>query len=65
VQLICLTVRKGNDAWHWQERFGHLHFKALHQLGKESMVRSMPVIQHPDQVCDTYVMTKQRWRPFP
>jgi hypothetical protein len=60
VQPICLVMMKGNDAWHWQEWFGHLHFKALHQLDKESLVRGMPMIQHPEQVCDTYVMTKQR-----
>jgi hypothetical protein len=29
------------------------------------MVRGMPVIKHPEQVCDTYVTTKQRRCPFP
>jgi hypothetical protein len=59
-QPICLAARKGNDTWCWQERFGHLHFEALHQLGKESMVHGMLVLQHPEQVSDTYVTTKQR-----
>jgi hypothetical protein len=49
----------------WHERFGHLHFEALHQLSKQAMVRGMSVIKHAEQVCDTYVTTKQHRRPFP
>jgi hypothetical protein len=64
-QPICLAARKGDDAWHWHERFTHLHFEALHQLGKDSMVHGMPVIKHPEQFCDTCVTTKQRLHPFP
>jgi transposase InsO family protein len=29
------------------------------------MVRGMPVIKHPEQVCDTCVTTNQRQHPFP
>jgi hypothetical protein len=58
-QPLCLAARKDDDdAWRRHERFGHLHFKALHQLGKQAMVRGMLVIKHAEQVCDTCVMTK-------
>jgi hypothetical protein len=63
-QPICLATRKGDNAWRWHERFGHLHFKVLHQLGKDSMVHGMPVIKHPEQVCDTCITMKHRWCPF-
>jgi len=29
------------------------------------MARGLPVIKHAEQICDTYVVTKQRRRPFP
>ena len=29
-QPLCLAARKDDDAWRWHERFGHLHFEALH-----------------------------------
>ena len=62
---LCLAVRKDDDAWRWHERFGHLHFEALHKLGKEAMVCGMPVIKHIEQLYDTCVTTKQRRRLFP
>jgi hypothetical protein len=64
-QPLCLAARKDDDAWCWHEWFGHLHLEALHQLGKQAMVRGMPVIKHAEQVCDTCVTTKQRRCPFP
>ena len=30
VKPLCLVMRKNDDAWHWHERFGHLHFEAQH-----------------------------------
>jgi hypothetical protein len=65
VQPVCLTARKDDDAWRWHERLGHVHFDALHRLGKEEMARDIPVIKHAAQVCDTCVTTKMRRRPFP
>jgi hypothetical protein len=42
VQPICLAAWKDDDAWRWHERFGHLHFDALHRLGKEAMALGIP-----------------------
>ena len=62
---MCLATRCGDDAWWWHERFGHLNFEALKQLGNKEMVRGMPRVVHMEQFCDTYVLTKQRRLPFP
>ena len=43
----------------------HLHFKALKQLGKNEIVRSMPCIDHVEQLYNTCVVTKLKCRPFP
>ena len=61
---LCLATRWDDEAWHWHERFGHLHFKALKQLGKE-MVRGMPYVDHVNKLYDTCVMTKLKHRAFP
>jgi hypothetical protein len=37
-QPFCLAARRDDEAWQWHERFGHLHFEALKQLGAKGMV---------------------------
>lgn len=51
----ALSARPDDEAWHWHERFGHLHFEALKQLGTKEMVRGMPLVEHMEQLCDTCV----------
>jgi hypothetical protein len=62
---LCLATCRDDEAWRWHERFWHLHFEALKQLGKEEMVCGMPCVNHVEQLCDTYVMTKLKHWPFP
>ena len=57
-QPLYLATHRDNEAWHWHERFGHLHFEALKQLDKEEMVRGMPCVNHIEQLYDTCVVTK-------
>ncbi|KAK3133143.1 hypothetical protein QOZ80_6AG0532910 [Eleusine coracana subsp. coracana] len=64
-QPLCLAARRDDDAWRWHERFGHLNFEALKQLGVKEMVRDLPHIDHVEQLCDVCVLTKQRRFPFP
>jgi hypothetical protein len=64
-QPLCLAARRDDEAWRWHERFRHLHFEALKQLGKEEMVRGMPYVKHVEQLCDTCVVTKLKRQPFP
>ncbi|XP_066374520.1 uncharacterized protein [Miscanthus floridulus] len=62
---LCLVARRNDEAWRWHERFGHLHFEALKQLGKKEMVHGMPYIDHVDQLYNTCVVTKLKHQPFP
>jgi transposase InsO family protein len=56
----------GQDAaWRWHARFGHLHFRALHDLGAKGMVQGMPVVDHLDQFCDGCALGKMHRTPFP
>jgi hypothetical protein len=60
-QPVCLAARRDDDAWRWHERFGHLNFEALRQLGNKEMVQGMSRVEHVEQ----RRLTKQRRLPFP
>jgi hypothetical protein len=64
-QLLCLATHRDDEAWRWHDRFGHLHFEVLRKLRRDQMVRRMPQIDHVEQLCDTYVLTKHKRQPFP
>jgi hypothetical protein len=65
VKPECLVVRRGEEAWRWHERYGHLHFDALRMLARKQMVRGLPDIEQVEKLCDCCVATKQRRTPFP
>jgi transposase InsO family protein len=62
---VFLTARHGHDAWRWHDRFGHVNFDALQQMGQRSMVCRLPQLAHIEQLYDIYVTTKHRRTPFP
>jgi hypothetical protein len=64
-QPCCLAARRDDGAWQWHERFGHLNFEVLKRLSAKEMVRGLPCLDHVEQFCDVYVLTKQRRLPFP
>jgi hypothetical protein len=62
---VCMLVRRGDNAWPWHERFGHLHFDALRKLAQDDMVQGLPEIEHVEQLCNCCVATKQRRTSIP
>ena len=62
---VCLASRCSEVAWQWHARIGHLSFQGQRQLSKGRMVRGLPQIDHVEQICDSCMAGKQRWRPFP
>ena len=36
---VCLNAKIDDQAWLWHERYGHLNFRALRELGQKGMVR--------------------------
>jgi len=41
---VCLAARVDDDAWVWHARFGHLHFAALWKMGRDGLVRGLPLL---------------------
>jgi hypothetical protein len=63
-QSLCLAAHWDDKVWQWHERFGHLHFEALRQLSAKGMIRGLMSLDHVEQLCDVFVLMKQRWLPF-
>lgn len=45
-------------------RFGHLGFTGLKLLSKTNMVKGLPKINEPDQLCDACIKGKQHMESF-
>ncbi|KAE8683276.1 TMV resistance protein N-like [Hibiscus syriacus] len=52
-------------SWLWHLRFGHLNFGGLELLSKKEMVKGLPHINHPDQLCEGCLVGKQFRKSFP
>jgi transposase InsO family protein len=59
-QSACLAARGDEEAWIW-----HLHFVALRKMGRDGLVRGMPLLTQVEHVCDACLAGKHRWAPFP
>jgi transposase InsO family protein len=64
-QLVCLAAHVQKEAWTWHARFGHLYFGALRKMGRDGIVRGMPLLSQVEQDCDACLTGKHRCAPFP
>jgi len=61
----CLKACYNDASWLWHLRFGHLNFRSLSLMAKQNMVRGLPSINHPDQLCEGCLLWKQLRMSFP
>nr|XP_048332888.1 uncharacterized protein LOC125423260 [Ziziphus jujuba var. spinosa] len=61
----CLKACYKDGSWLWHLRFGHLNFGRLELLSKREMVKGLPCIRNPDQVCEGCLLGKQFKKSFP
>ena len=61
----CLKACYKDTTWLWHLRFGHLNFRGLQLLSKKEIVRGLPFISHPDQVCEGCLLGKHFKKSFP
>ncbi|CAH9069840.1 unnamed protein product [Cuscuta europaea] len=64
-QAICLKSCLKDESWIWHLRYGHLNFGGLKMLSSKGMVKGLPFINHPDQLCEGCLFGKQSRKPFP
>jgi hypothetical protein len=61
----CFQTSNQDLSWLWHYRFGHLNFSGLKTLQKKEMVRGLPQINDPSNVCEECVTAKQHRESFP
>ena len=61
---VCLAAHAKEDAWRWHARFGHTNFAALRKMGREGLVRGLPVLSQVEQLCEACLAGKHRRAPF-
>ncbi|XP_048491792.1 retrovirus-related Pol polyprotein from transposon TNT 1-94 isoform X1 [Beta vulgaris subsp. vulgaris] len=62
---MCLKTCAEDPSWKWHMRFGHLNFENLKEIGHKKMVRGLPCIDHPNQLCEACLPGKQPRKAFP
>jgi transposase InsO family protein len=62
---VCWAAHAKEDAWLWHAHFRHLNFGALRKMGRDELVRGMPMLDQPEQMCDSCLVGKHRRTPFP
>ena len=62
---ICLLSSISDLAWLWHARLGHVNFNALKLLADKKMAGGVPLITHPQQVCQDCLAGKQSRFSFP
>jgi 5'-3' exoribonuclease 2 len=59
-----LSAITNNEEWLWQLRLRHLNFTSLKMQASKNMVKGMPHINHPDEVCESCVLSKHHRTSF-
>eukprot|EP00253_Pinus_taeda_P025292 PITA_25292 len=54
-----------DENWLWHLRFGHLNFGGLNLLRRKGMVKGLPLIDKPDNLCEGCILGKQHREVFP
>ena len=51
-------VTSCDETWLWHLRYGHLSFRGLHGLQRESMVLGLHEIDVQQNSCESYILSK-------
>lgn len=47
-----------DESWLWHLRFSHLNFNSLQLFAQRNMVKGLPSIHHPIQLCEACTLKK-------
>ena len=51
--------------WTWHKRYEHLNFQSLRRLSSKEIVRGLPKLEIPENICRDCIASKQQRSPFP
>lgn len=61
----CLLAKSDETSWLWHSRLGHVNFPAMILMSKHKLVKELPTITQPKEICTGCLMSKQTRKPFP
>jgi hypothetical protein len=59
IEPVSFLSSIGDESWLWHGRLGHVNFQSIKMLVEKEMA-GVPLVAHPDQVCHSYLVAKQR-----
>ncbi|KAD5317806.1 hypothetical protein E3N88_17752 [Mikania micrantha] len=62
---VCLKAEITDPAWLWHTRLGHTNFDTIRKISTEGMVKGVPSIKHPAQLCEARLAGKHSRESFP
>ena len=65
MKLTCMVAKQQELAWLWHYRFGHLHFGGLQKLQQKKLVKGLPKLDQPAEICEECTLSKQHRDSFP
>jgi hypothetical protein len=65
IALPVWLAARGEEAWIWHARLGHLNFDTLRKMGCNGLIRGMPLLSQVEQICEACLAGKHRRTPFP
>ena len=65
VEPVCLKSSVDDESWLWHGRLGHVNFNSMKMLVEKEMAGGLPLIEHPDQLCQSCLAAKQTRGSFP
>ena len=61
----CLKTCYKDSSWLWHLRLSYINFRSLELLSKKMMMNDLSCSNHPDQICEGYLLGKQSRKSFP
>ncbi len=56
--LPCFNIIVYDESWLWNLWFVHLNFKSLKKMDNENMMKKLPYINYPNQICEGCILGK-------
>ena len=65
VTQVNFQAEVKDENWLWHLRFGHLNFGGLNSLHRKGMVKGLPLIEEPENLCEEHILSQQHRETFP
>jgi len=64
VTQVNFQAEVKGENWLWHLRFSHLHFGGLNLLHRKCMVKGLPLVEKPNNLCEGCILGKQHREIF-